>query len=219
MAEDSTVSDVGTRLERAARIFSLMAIPLVLAVGGWVIQTRLTADQLQREYVAIAISVLTDPDVTYPPLHFWAVDVLAQNSPTPMADSLVTQLKKGVVTLSTGSTTALVVRDSLARPSSAAQSGWLTVLGTFGIAQLAEARNRARDLKQLMRTSGESPGGVPPVRIYRTQISNSYAVTLGGASDRAAAIRQATRVRELGWVPDAFAQADRGWAVVDSVIQ
>jgi hypothetical protein len=48
-----------------------------------------------------------------------------------------------------------------------------------------------------------------PVKIYRTKISNSYAVVLGGKLSKADVLLLATSARDKALALDAFAQQDR----------
>src|ERR1700675_3542959 len=69
--------------ERLARVLSLVAIPVVLAVIGAWIQSTLNRNTVGRDYVQLAVSVLTsDKDKAPPELRAWAVDLLNENSPT-----------------------------------------------------------------------------------------------------------------------------------------
>ena len=47
--------------------------------------------------------------------------------------------------------------------------------------------------------------------IYKTKISQLYAVTIGGETTKADALKRASLAREKGWVSDAFAQRNKGW--------
>ncbi len=49
------------------------------------------------------------------------------------------------------------------------------------------------------------------VCVYKTVVSNSYAITSGGRKSEADAKARARVFRLNGWVPDAFAQPDRQW--------
>jgi len=68
-------------VEKVARILSLIAIPVVLAVVGWLIQNRLTEQNLSQEYVKLAVSILEKPKASESPagLRDWAVDLLSRS--------------------------------------------------------------------------------------------------------------------------------------------
>lgn len=87
--------------ERLAKILSLVAIPIVLAVIGWVIQNRLSERNLGQEYVKLAVSILEKPKSSEVPagLRDWAVDLLNQNAPTKFNAETIRQLKMGEINL------------------------------------------------------------------------------------------------------------------------
>lgn len=79
-----------------ARILSLIAIPVVLAILGGLIQATLSRNTVSRDYVQMAITILTaDKTKTPPELRSWAVDLLNKNSPIKFSDVVVAQLKAG----------------------------------------------------------------------------------------------------------------------------
>lgn len=83
-------------LERLARILSLMAVPIAVALGGWMIQESQANRTTSQEYVKLAIDVLTEPnDKTTPALRAWAVDLLNDNSPTKFSHDALNELKTG----------------------------------------------------------------------------------------------------------------------------
>ena len=88
--------------ERLSKTLSIAAIPVVLAVGGWLIQRQLQDQTVRRDYVQLAVSILQNPDSSKisPEIREWAVDLLNENSPTPLNQEAVQRLKSGAVTLS-----------------------------------------------------------------------------------------------------------------------
>lgn len=89
-------------LEKIARVLSLVAIPIVLAIVGWLIQDRLAVQNVRQEYVKLAVSILENPSSAQSPaeLRDWAVDLLTQNAPTKFSSETIQQLKAGKITLS-----------------------------------------------------------------------------------------------------------------------
>jgi WD40 repeat protein len=88
------------QLEKGARVLSWVAIPLVLAVVGWLIQSSLSERNVSQEYVKLAVSILKEPkDKTEAPLRGWAADLLNQNSPTKFSPEVLQALKEGQATL------------------------------------------------------------------------------------------------------------------------
>lgn len=71
------------RMEKLAKVFSLIAIPVAIAWGGWVVQKEIQDQAIRRDYVQLAISILREPkDSNFPDeLRGWAVDLLDKSSP------------------------------------------------------------------------------------------------------------------------------------------
>lgn len=88
-------------VERISRAASIAAPPVVLAVGGWVIQRQLQSRTVSRDYVRLAVTLLQDPDQSKvpPELREWAVDLLDANSPTKLNAKAKDSLKSGAATL------------------------------------------------------------------------------------------------------------------------
>lgn len=215
MADEAKPGHALTTWEQRAKIFSLTAIPLVLGVGGWFIQQRLSEQDIQRDYVSLAVSVINDPSSVRPELLDWAVDLLAENSPTPLPNEVIEKLKTGVYELPQAERSQTDLVASLGSDTAVAvpSSDWFTVLGTFNIDDLEGAWQRADALAA--KIDSALGRGQIQTRVYRTKISNDYAVTLGDRWSRSQAISYARRVRESGLVTDAFAQVDKAWEPVD----
>lgn len=98
---DPSPQNTLAKAESTAKILSLLAIPVILAILGWVIQDRLAVRNVSQDYVKLAVSILTAPDASKvnPAMRDWAVDLLNQNSPTKFGADVVRQLKTGEVTL------------------------------------------------------------------------------------------------------------------------
>src|SRR5262249_10756835 len=82
--------------------FSMVAIPIVLAVGGWTIQEELQDKTLNRDYVQLAVSILKEPKDAAkidPEMRTWAVQLLNDNSPTHFNSTVFEQLKSGEAAL------------------------------------------------------------------------------------------------------------------------
>jgi tetratricopeptide (TPR) repeat protein len=87
--------------EALAKIASLIAIPVVLAVVGWLVQDKLATRTVSKDYVQLAVSILSQPkqaDID-PALRDWAVELLNDNSPIKFSTKVATQLRSGVATL------------------------------------------------------------------------------------------------------------------------
>jgi hypothetical protein len=88
------------QLERIAKVMSLIAVPVVLAIVGWFVQNSLSDRNVGQEYVKLALSILKEPkEKIEPSLRDWAVDLLNQNSPTRFSAQVVQALKEGQATL------------------------------------------------------------------------------------------------------------------------
>ena len=81
------------KLESVAKTLSVIAIPVVLAIGGWYIQNAISSRSVQQAYVELAVSVLTagknevDPD-----LRQWALTLLNSYSIVPMKPGVAEKL-------------------------------------------------------------------------------------------------------------------------------
>ena len=83
------------RVQAIASIASSIAIPLVLAIAGYIVQRQFTADGLKKDYVQIAANILKENAATQEPdLRKWAVQTLDENSPI----SFSTKAKEGLQT-------------------------------------------------------------------------------------------------------------------------
>ena len=73
-------------IESIARIASFVAVPLVLAIVGWVIQGSLSRQAVGKDYVNMALSLLQKKPETDQEreLRDWAVDLLNDNAPTKL---------------------------------------------------------------------------------------------------------------------------------------
>jgi hypothetical protein len=101
LTADSKQISTWDTIERAARTLSIVAIPVVLAVGGWVIQKRLADQTVSRDYVQLAVSILKEPEGSNikPEMRIWAVQLLNDNSPTKFNAQVAEQLQSGKVQL------------------------------------------------------------------------------------------------------------------------
>jgi hypothetical protein len=85
---------------------------------------------------------------------------------------------------------------------------WFAVIASYPVSRsgLAAARKQAE-------VAGTRVGCA---QVWRTKISNNYAVVVGGAANQASALVNAERSRSSGW-GDAFTQADREWSRVNGI--
>ena len=97
-------------IESVVKMASLVAVPLVVGWGGWIIDDTLSKRATSQDYVALAVSLLAEGDdkkEVSQALRNWAVDVLEQNSPTPLGADALAELKSGEATLPLGHAAAL----------------------------------------------------------------------------------------------------------------
>jgi hypothetical protein len=92
-------NDRWASIDRVTRLASLIAIPVVIAVSGWLIQDSLSSRNVSQEYVKLAVSILTQANnPVAPALRVWAADLLNSNSPTRLDPALIKELKSGEAT-------------------------------------------------------------------------------------------------------------------------
>ncbi len=88
------------RIESIAKILSLVLIPILLGVGGWMINAALKQKDVEQNYVVLALEVLRAGEGEIDPgLRRWAADLLSQSAPVPMANDLVRRLGEGQAVL------------------------------------------------------------------------------------------------------------------------
>lgn len=96
--------------------------------------------------------------------------------------------------------------------ASGAQDRWFAVIGTVPASQPAAARALAAQLAKLLPADVI---GDRTVQIFKTKISNSFAITVGGAIGKGEAAHLAANLRQSSSMfNDAFAQPDRAWTPV-----
>lgn len=83
-----------------ATIFAAVAVPLVVALVGWQIQTSVSSEGVRKDYVQMAIGILSNQTSTEDAsLRKWAVSVLEQNSPIPFGSDVRSDLERGVIVI------------------------------------------------------------------------------------------------------------------------
>lgn len=98
---NSSAKGFWERVETPAKVVSMVALPIVIAIGGWFIQKSVMQQSVSKDYVALAISILERPLTdTEPSLRVWAVDLLNSYTPLKFPSDLVARLKTGSLDLS-----------------------------------------------------------------------------------------------------------------------
>jgi len=180
--------------EKIARIVSLVAIPIVVGVVGYQYQAADREKSLALEYVKLSIELVRDRDKIDPDVQDWAVENLNYYSRVTMKPRLQESLKKGTSSV-----------DSLP-----GDGRWFAVVAT--VSTQPEAERLVHELEA--REPPELRDG-SSLSLYKTKISNSFAITVGRDLSKAEALRRTRVARDSGWVPDAFAQRDREWQPIN----
>jgi len=87
-------------IEQLSRILAAIAIPIVLLFGSWLIQDALSERSVNKDYVALAVSILAKSDKEVDQgLRAWAVNLLNANSPVKFDPSTSQKLTTGEIQL------------------------------------------------------------------------------------------------------------------------
>jgi hypothetical protein len=82
------LKDAWDKAQSLATIVSLLAVPTVLAWGGWRIQERVAEQATKREYVQLAVSILRElpnkENKEAQSLRTWAIALVDKNAPQPL---------------------------------------------------------------------------------------------------------------------------------------
>lgn len=81
-------------VEKWASVTSKLLVPLVIATGAWWVQRAISEQTAATQYVAIAISILSNREQERD-LRQWAVRVLDRYSTVPLSEPLQLQLVEG----------------------------------------------------------------------------------------------------------------------------
>ena len=81
------------RVKLLVQICASIAIPLIVAVVGWLFQSAVSEAGLKKDYVQMALGVLQEkPTDSNTELRLWAIAVLDKHSPVAIPDALKKQL-------------------------------------------------------------------------------------------------------------------------------
>ena len=108
------------------------------------------------------------------------------------------------------------VRTRLEEASQAAPKSrtYFTVLASLPGNNLAAARITAKEKLKKAKVAGLDQA----ISIYKTKLSNNYAVVIGGELSEADARSLAAAARSAGLADDSFHQIDKEWAFIESVL-
>jgi len=86
------------KAESIAKIISVIALPLIVAVGGWYIQSSMNKNAVKSQYVEIAVGILSQPpDESNVTLRDWASKTLAEHSTIEFTRTEIESLVTGDV--------------------------------------------------------------------------------------------------------------------------
>lgn len=95
-----------SRLLAISQIISVLAIPVVLALVGFWVQRSLQEQQIKRDYVSLAVSLLLPKKEgekeTSKELRSWATDLLNDSSPVKLSQEQSQSLKRNGLSLKPG---------------------------------------------------------------------------------------------------------------------
>lgn len=74
----------------------LLLLPAIIAYGGWKIHSKIAENGLNKDYVAISVSILTRKDLALDDeLRNWAVEILNMHAPIKLPENAISRLKSG----------------------------------------------------------------------------------------------------------------------------
>jgi len=133
-----------TRLQNAqaiAAIFAAIAVPVVVALVGWWIQTSISQQSVRKDYVQMAIAILSNPQSSEDKaLRQWAIAMLDQNSPVPFSEDARSELAFGSIFIQ-----PKVFRPILETPMMAPPEPWVELPANYTLEDLTD--NYAENLR------------------------------------------------------------------------
>lgn len=87
---------------------------------------------------------------------------------------------------------------------------WYAVLASFPIGDLVPAQQIANEMLHKLQNVGSDK----TIQLYKTKISNNYAIVMGGAKEMTEAVNLANFARSKKLAKDAFPQQDREWTLI-----
>lgn len=85
------------QLEGPIKLFSTLAIPIIIAFFGWQIDKSISSNNLEKDYVDLAISILTSEKKIEPSIRSWAIEILQDNSPVKLTPEGIAELEAGAI--------------------------------------------------------------------------------------------------------------------------
>lgn len=97
-----------SRTAAVVSIVSSIAVPVVVAAFGWIVQDRLSRQVVGKDYVQMAVTILSDDGTKGDKdLRTWAVAVIDETAPLKLSEGLRNSLTTGTRTFSAGSLATL----------------------------------------------------------------------------------------------------------------
>lgn len=180
-------------LEKIAKIISLIAIPVVIWWLGSQYQSADSRNKTAVDYVKLSINIISNENEADPQLLEWATETLNYYSQIKFSKQLKQAVASGEASVS---------------PSTAA-SGWFAVVGSL------ETSDEAMQLIEMLEASKPITLKSFDFGLYKTEASRLYAVTIGGETSKAEAVKRAKLAREAGWVTDSYAQRNKEWEIIE----
>lgn len=88
------------KVEQLSKIFSLIGVPLIVGLIGLSIQNELSNKTVNKDYVQISISILTNPEtIKSSQLREWAIAMINKTSPIPFSETVSNELIEGKISL------------------------------------------------------------------------------------------------------------------------
>lgn len=86
------------KIQTISSIVSAVAIPLVIAIVGWWVQSSLQSEDIKKDYVQMALGILQSSEQQEnDDLRRWAVAILDKNSPIEIPIALKEKLSSGEI--------------------------------------------------------------------------------------------------------------------------
>lgn len=88
------------RVQAYASIGAYIVVPLLIAIFGWLIQSRMSSDAVRKDYVQMAIGILSNKDTkSDKELREWASKIIRHSSPVPFGKEVQASLASGSITI------------------------------------------------------------------------------------------------------------------------
>lgn len=94
------VSSFLDKVEKVAKISSYIAVPIFIGIGSWFIQHAVSKQSVNKDYVQLALSILTNQDEKMnESIRPWAVKLLNETSPVTLDVQTAKDLSTGRISL------------------------------------------------------------------------------------------------------------------------